>query len=138
MTLTISKGKSLFILMGLGLAMLLLLACSQGLPREIQKGAAATDGNGNGQTSGEAPGAGVNLLAASGFQSFQASATGGNTGIWVNGAGEASGPPDLAILNMGVEALADTVAQAMEKAADAMADIQTGTFKISPGTPGRK
>lgn len=133
-------------MMGLGLAMMLLLACSQGLPRDLTNGAETPADNGNGQAVGDALGARMDLLASSGFQRIQPSANGGNTGIWVNGSGEASGVPDLAVMNMGVEALAGTVAQARRQAADAMndtiealesmgikrADIQTRNFSISP------
>lgn len=70
----------------------------------------------------------------------------GNTGVWVSGTGEATAKPDLAILNMGVEAMAKTVSESRSQAAEAMAatiavlqeegvalkDIQTRTFNISP------
>ena len=69
-----------------------------------------------------------------------------SSGIWVNGRGQASGKPDLAILNLGVAALADTVAEARSNAASQMAevvevlkgqaiadrDIQTKSFNINP------
>ncbi|PKB79718.1 MAG: hypothetical protein BZY88_11705 [SAR202 cluster bacterium Io17-Chloro-G9] len=140
MTPTITKSKSLFVLMGLGLVVLLLLACSrEPVPR-------LPGGNGNGQAAGDALGTRSELLGASGIQRSQPSVGGGNTGIWVNGTGEASSTPDLAILNMGVEALADTVAKARGQAASAMAatidaleaegvdrsDIQTRTFSVFP------
>ena len=95
---------------------------------------------------GDAIGTRLELLGASGIHRIQPSIAGGNTGIWVTGIGEASGTPDLAILSMGVEALADTVADARGQAASAMADtvnaleaqgvdrseIQTRTFRIFP------
>ncbi len=66
-------------------------------------------------------------------------------GIWVSGIGEVSITPDLATLNLGVNAQELTVAQAQSKASEAMAkvmkaltdagiaekDIQTGYFNIS-------
>ena len=70
----------------------------------------------------------------------------GAQGIHVSGAGAAAGLPDLAIIGLGVEALADTAGEARTAAADAMsmllealddaeiadADIQTQYFNISP------
>ncbi len=68
------------------------------------------------------------------------------TGIWVTGEGEVTITPDLAILSLGVEAQADTVAQAQSEASTAMNevlaalsnsgvednDIQTQYFSIYP------
>jgi uncharacterized protein YggE len=45
------------------------------------------------------------------------------TGIWVTGEGEIIVVPDMAILTLGVEAQADTVAQAQSEATAAMNDI---------------
>ena len=72
----------------------------------------------------------------------------GNTqqkGIWVSGQGKVSVTPDIAALRLGIEAQADTVAEAMSQAAEAMdkvltalmeggvaeEDIQTFRFSIS-------
>lgn len=69
-----------------------------------------------------------------------------NTGIWVTGEGKVSIVPDVAILNLGVEAQAATVAEAQNQAAAAMAavvaeldnhgiarkDIKTRHFSIIP------
>lgn len=69
-----------------------------------------------------------------------------NTGIWVTGRGEATGVPDLATLNFGVESFAGTVGEASAAAAVATAqmlsvlrskgvpdrDIQTRSFNINP------
>ncbi len=69
-----------------------------------------------------------------------------NTGIWVTGEGKVSVVPDVAILSLGVEAEAKTVAQAQRQAAEAMdavmseldkngvakKDIKTRRFGISP------
>ena len=66
------------------------------------------------------------------------------SGIWVSGTGEISAPPDIATLRLGIEAQADTVAQAQSEAAEAMEavmdaltdkgvdekDIQTQYFSI--------
>ena len=69
-----------------------------------------------------------------------------DTGIWANGVGVVSAPPDLAELDLGVSATADTVSEARESAAEAMtavvgylngsgiadADIRTRHFSIQP------
>lgn len=70
------------------------------------------------------------------------------TGIWVSGTGEVSVVPDVAILQMGVEAREASVSEAQSEAADAMnevmaslasngvasEDIQTQWYSISPVT----
>ena len=67
-------------------------------------------------------------------------------GIWVTGQGSASGVPDLAILNLGVEVLADSAADARMQATEgidaaiaaleengvAEEDIQTRRYSIGP------
>ncbi|HEY51750.1 MAG TPA: SIMPL domain-containing protein [Dehalococcoidia bacterium] len=69
-----------------------------------------------------------------------------NTGIWVTGEGKVSVVPDVAILNLGVESQAESVATAQSQAATAMAavvaeldrfdiadkDIKTQYFSITP------
>jgi uncharacterized protein len=69
-------------------------------------------------------------------------------GIWVSGTGEVSVTPDIATLNLGVEAQEANVAQAQSEASEAMAkvmkaltdngidqkDIQTGYFSINQRT----
>jgi uncharacterized protein len=69
-------------------------------------------------------------------------------GIWVTGTGEVSITPDIAILNLGVEAQEMNVARAQARASEAMAkimkalsdsgiaqkDIQTGYFSINQRT----
>jgi len=71
-----------------------------------------------------------------------------DTGIWVTGQGEVAAVPDLASLRLGVEAQADTVAEARTEASEAMnkvmealkgngvaeEDIQTQQFSIYPMT----
>ena len=71
-----------------------------------------------------------------------------NTGIWVTGQGEVMAVPDIASLRLGVEARADTVAEAQAEASEAMnkvmealkdngvaeEDIQTQQFGIYPMT----
>lgn len=72
--------------------------------------------------------------------------SGQNTGIWVTGEGKVYVVPDVAVLNVGVEAQADTVADAQNQATDAMnavrneldawsidaKDIKTLYFSIYP------
>lgn len=69
-----------------------------------------------------------------------------NTGIWVTGEGKVSVVPDVAVLSLGVEAQAATVAEAQKEASQAMAavvselekqgiakkDIKTLHFSIAP------
>jgi len=71
-----------------------------------------------------------------------------NTGVWVTGQGEAMAVPDIAMLGLGIEARADTVAEAQAQASEAMEevmqalkdndvaekDIQTQRFSIYPIT----
>ena len=153
-----NKWKQLFLLAGLGLGLLVLLACtsSDGTP-------VSTDQS---QGSQNATGTDLNQLLAA-LDSVSESGTlaqqisrlqsGGtfsnsNTGIWVNGRGEATGTPDLAIIRVGIEALADTVSEARNQAATAMEgtvaalrangiadqDIQTSFFNISPSYTNRE
>jgi len=73
---------------------------------------------------------------------------GQNTGIWVSGTGEVSTTPDIAVLQVGVEAQQTTVAEAQDEASGVMAkvmaalsdsgvkeeDIQTQYFRIRQRT----
>ena len=148
----VNQGKHLFLLAGLGLWLLVLLACTSD--------SGTTDPTAQPQGSQIAPGTDLSQLLAAisglgesgtlGQVISRAQSVGtpssNNTGIWVTGRGEATSAPDLAILNLGVEALADTVSEAREQAATAMAgtvaalqangiverDIQTSFFNISP------
>lgn len=45
------------------------------------------------------------------------------TGVWVSGMGKVSAVPDVAIINLGVEAQEATVSEAQSKAASAMSDV---------------
>jgi len=102
----------------------------------------------------------VLLLSASGCEYLEMASTGENsqeticilpqqnTGIWVTGQGEVMAVPDTASLRFGVEARADTVAEAQAEASEAMykviealkdngvaeEDIQTQQFGIYPMT----
>jgi uncharacterized protein YggE len=69
-------------------------------------------------------------------------------GVWVNGQGKVTATPDVAVLNVGVQAQASTVAQAQRQSADAMnkvmgalktggvadKDVQTQQYSILPVT----
>lgn len=80
------------------------------------------------------------------FPGSVAAAGDAETGISVTGSGKASAAPDLAVLSLGVEAFAASVAEARDQAAGAMdqvvnlllasgiaeKDIQTRHFNISP------
>ncbi|RJO61522.1 MAG: DUF541 domain-containing protein [Dehalococcoidia bacterium] len=46
-----------------------------------------------------------------------------NNGIWVTGVGKVTMTPDLAVVSLGVQAQASTVANAQQQAAKAMADV---------------
>ena len=86
------------------------------------------------------------LAAVYAPSAFAQESDGSPAGIWVVGQGTASGAPDLAILNLGVEALADSAAEARGEAAEgidatiaalkesgvAEEDIQTRHFSIGP------
>ncbi len=88
---------------------------------------------------------GVSGMPAYSGSLFQ-QANGSQTGIWVTGEAVVSLDPDLAVINIGVESTAQTVAEARDKAAKAMdaiiaalhargiqdKDIQTQYFSIYP------
>ncbi len=140
MVRAIIQSKKMLIVLGTILALLLAVACS-------------ADNNGNGG-SGTAGGVSTgdlsNLLASAGgaeaLSQLLQGGSGTSTGIWVNGTGEASATPDLGIINLGVEALADSASEARGDAAVAIAeaiavlknnniedrDIRTSHFNISP------
>ena len=135
MVQAVLNSKKMLIVLGAALVLLLVVACG-------------SDSNGN-DDAGTAADL-TNLLSAAGgseaFARLLQSGSGANTGIWVNGTGKATGEPDLGILSLGVEALADTAAQARGEAASAIdrtlsvlrdngiadRDLQTSHFNISP------
>jgi uncharacterized protein YggE len=125
------KGKKTLVLLGAALVLLLAVACS-------------SDGDDSGT-----PGNIAELLSAVGgpeAAQLLRSGAGANTGIWVNGNGKATGDPDLGIISLGVEALADTASEARGMAAGAIdatisvlkanniedRDMQTSHFSINP------
>ena len=142
--------KGIFVLFGLGLMLMMLLACTT-----AEDGRSVTGGPVAGGQHGPAAVApvqnAVQALAEQQERSFGAATafdlTGATRqGILVNGSGQMTAAPDLAILNLGVQSLADTVAQAREQSAVAMGrvtdalkarniedrDIQTSHFNINP------
>ena len=109
--------------------------------------AGSTGQSAEGKTTGQSNVGGVAPAGTGAKLSSAVLQSGGQqAGIWVTGEGTVSLKPDLALLNVGVEATADTVAQARGEAAEAMdaivrtlqalgvedADIQTRFFNISP------
>jgi len=139
----IAKSRVLILAGALGLSVLALAACGGG-----DATSAAPNTGAQGSASGLA-----NLLnspsgAAVFEQLLQGTGGGGSravSGIWVNGQGEVSAEPDLALLSLGVEAFASTVAEARTDGATAMGqvlevlaakgveaiDIQTKFFNIN-------
>ena len=121
----------MLVLLGAALVLVLAVACS-------------SDDN-----DGGTPGNIAELLSAAGgpeAAQLLRSGSGVNTGIWVNGTGKSTVDPDLGILSMGVEALADTASEARRMAVGAIdatiavlkanniedRDMQTSQFSISP------
>ena len=148
----VNNGKRLFVLAGLGLGLLVLLACTSGNGTPVSTAQSQESQSATGTDLSQLLAA-VGSLSESGtlgqqISRLQSSGTpsNSNTGIWVTGRGEATSAPDLAILSLGIEALADTVAEARDQAATAMEgtvaalrangiaerDIQTRFFNISP------
>ena len=67
--------------------------------------------------------AGVTPPSAPKVESWSALFSQQTTGIWVTGEGKVSAVPDVAILNLGVEVQADTVAEAQSWATKVMTDV---------------
>lgn len=132
MVQAVVHSKKMIIILGAALILLLAVACSSDSDDGVT-GANISD-----------------FLAAAGGSEAAAqllrSGSGANTGIWVNGSGKATGDPDLGIISLGVEALADTASEARGMAAVAIdqtiavlksnkiedRDMQTSQFSISP------
>ena len=146
MTQTIIKRKFLILFLVMGLGILALVACGS-------NAATTTPGNTSADQQTISSELADLLRSQSGASSLQAliegtgnSQASASTGIWVNGRGQASAEPDLAVLRLGVEALADTVAEARSDSAAQMGrvvevlkaqavaerDIQTTSFNINP------
>ncbi len=132
MVQAVIRSKKMLVILGAALVLLLAVACS-------------SDGEANGSAGNISE-----LLSAVGGSEAAAqllrSGSSANAGIWANGSGKASGEPDLGIISLGVEALADTAVEARGQAAAAIdriilvlkssdiedRDIQTSHFNISP------
>ena len=153
MTRALSGSRAILIFLGIGMALMLLLACTS-----VEPNLAGTDQPEVGVSGQTSEAAGLLLrervlleLAeqqriASGAIAGLGSAIATRSGIMVGGRGKATAPPDLAVLNLGVAAFAATVSQAREDAAEAMGrvtevlkarniaqrDIQTRFFNINP------
>ncbi len=149
----LTRGKGLLIPLALSLSLLFLLACASEGPAPTSGIAAAGQSAGTQPDNGDSSAAQLDIARANSFSDSGsslspgfASANGANTGISVTGRGKATGKPDLATLNLGVESFASTVAAARSEAADAMErvvqvlqangildpDIQTRNFNIHP------
>ncbi len=101
---------------------------------------AACNGNGNGNANGDGPAA-TDLRSSSSTIVYDT-----NSGIHAAGLGTVSGEPDIAVISLGVEALRDSVSEARDDAARALAaivealrsagvaedDIRTARFSIHP------
>jgi uncharacterized protein YggE len=144
---TITRSKRFLTLVGLGLGLVALAACSQAPLASTSTG--ATDNTPAVGASAAQPGLSGNVSTngnSAGFAQTVISSDGHMMGITVRGQGEAAGAPDLATVNLGVEAFRDTVQAAREDAAAAMnqviavlrdrgieeRDIQTSSFNIYP------
>ena len=132
MVQAVIRSKKMVVPLGAALALLLAVACS-------------SDSADNGSPANIAE-----LLSAAGGSSAAAqllqSGSGNSRGIWVNGTGKATGDPDLGIISLGVESLADTASEARNAAAVAIdstisvlranniadRDMQTSQFSINP------
>ncbi len=132
MVQAIIKSKKMLVLLGATLVLLLAVACTSD----------ATEDGSTGDIAG--------ILSALGGSESAAqllrSGSGASTGIWVNGTGKATGDPDLGVISLGVEALADSASEARGIAAGAIdatisvlranniadRDMQTSQFSISP------
>ncbi len=117
----ITKSRGLILAGALGLSVLGLAACGSGDSTNAAPNVAA-----QGTASGLATLLNSTSGAAAYEQLLQGTGGGGSnqaSGIWVNGQGEASAVPDLAILNLGVDAFASTVAEARTEGATAMGQV---------------
>ena len=129
---TVIRNKYVMALLGSALALVLVLGCSS-------------------DSSEVGPPSTIPRSSPSGFASSSSSqwlqpGSGDSTGIWVNGTGKATGDPDLGVLELGVEALADKASEARDMAAKAIdatvsmlkanniqdKDLQTSQFSINP------
>ena len=150
-----TKVKGIVAIVGLAALAAIAVACGNG---EASASPEASSNNGSSAGAASAGGGAVGqsgpatvsvapVTGASGLLSAPLLQTGSSqAGIRVTGEGSIALEPDLALLNIGVETTAQTVTEARDKAANAMAaivtalrargvedrDIQTRFFNISP------
>jgi hypothetical protein len=148
---SVSPGRKILALLGLGAGMMFAVACA-GQPAAPTNHAEAADIQ---VIAPAGTGGAGSLRPVAGAESYLNSSPGSTqnvlgqdtvTGISVSGQGQVSGTPDLATVNLGVEASRDTVQAAREDAAAAMEtviqtlkdngvadlDIKTSYFSINP------
>jgi len=132
MVRAVIRSKKMLVLLGAEMFLLLAVACGSG-----------NDGNGS---SGNLSDLSNTVGGSEAAAQLLRSGSGANTGIWVNATGKATGDPDLGIISLGVEALADSASEARGMAAGAIdatitslrsnnvqdRDMQTSQFSISP------
>ena len=131
MVQALKQSKKTSVLLGAALVLILAVACG---PNSSEDGTPANI---------------ADILSAVGgpeAAQFLRPGSGANTGIWVSGTGKATSDPDLGIISLGVEALADSAAEARGLAAEAIdrtisslrgnnvddRDMQTSQFNIRP------
>ena len=127
-TITTSGARKTFLLLSAALVMAAALAACSG------------NGEGSGDANGNGPAA-TDLRSNSSTIVYDT-----NSGIHAAGVGTVSGEPDIAVISLGVEALRDSVSEARDDAARALAaiveelreagiaedDIRTARFSINP------
>ena len=142
MTHAVTKGKFLLIAAALGLAILTLavVGCQTAPATAVEQGETSQADLVKGLNPESLPEA-----ARQSMPDSQDTGAGEFHGIWATAQGDATAEPDIAILNLGVEAFAGTVAEARGEGAAAMVrvidaikakeiedrDIQTTFFNIS-------
>ncbi len=142
MTHAVTKGKFLLIAAALGLAILTLavVGCQTAPATAVEQGETSQADLAKGLNPESLPEA-----ARQSMPDSQDTGAGEFHGIWATAQGDATAEPDIAILNLGVEAFAGTVAEARGEGAAAMVrvidaikakeiedrDIQTTFFNIS-------
>ena len=124
------RGKSLVVGLGVIFSVILILGCSSS-----ENDGESSSGNQNqekyGQEAKSVDSAAMPQIPSEGGTEeprFQVSSDGSHGGISVSGSGSISVEPDLAVLNVGVEAIGKTVSSARSEAASAM-DVVVSSLK---------
>ena len=113
-------AKRMAAVVGMSALALITVACvTGGEAAELQ----STDGEGGAAVQGASLAAGVQFSQSGAPKMSGALIQEGN--IWVTGEGSITVEPDLAVLNLGVEAMADTVGESRSSASAALDAIQT-------------